>query len=105
MACTDDFGDRSKTTSDDTQDDGFEPTYAKLLRAGALEKRARLAEEHLEDCDLCARFCHVNRRKSIKGAVCRTGEWATRLFLWSTPWRGGLLARLARLGNDFLLVV
>jgi putative pyruvate formate lyase activating enzyme len=30
----------------------------------------------MEDCDLCARYCHVNRLKTIKGAVCRTGERA-----------------------------
>jgi len=28
----------------------------------------------MEDCDLCARYCHVNRRQSTRGAVCRTGE-------------------------------
>jgi putative pyruvate formate lyase activating enzyme len=31
---------------------------------------------HLENCDLCARYCHVNRRQTTKGAVCRTGERA-----------------------------
>jgi putative pyruvate formate lyase activating enzyme len=30
----------------------------------------------MEDCDLCARYCHINRLKTIKGAVCRTGERA-----------------------------
>ena len=30
----------------------------------------------MEDCDLCARYCHVNRMETIKGAVCRTGEHA-----------------------------
>ena len=36
--------------------------------------RPSLAYRRLEDCDLCARYCHVNRRKGIKGALCRTGE-------------------------------
>ena len=30
----------------------------------------------MADCDLCARYCHVDRRKGIAGAVCRTGERA-----------------------------
>ena len=54
----------------------FEPAYLKLRRSGKLAERARLAEGHLEDCDLCARYCHVNRRETIRGAVCRTGERA-----------------------------
>ncbi len=55
---------------------GYEPAYVSLLRSGELKKRAREAERHLEDCDLCARYCHVNRRETIRGAVCRTGERA-----------------------------
>jgi putative pyruvate formate lyase activating enzyme len=35
-----------------------------------------VAHEHLADCDLCARYCHVNRLESSRGAVCRTGERA-----------------------------
>jgi putative pyruvate formate lyase activating enzyme len=54
----------------------FEPAYLSLLRSGELAARARLAREHLEDCDLCARYCHVNRLESTRGAVCRTGERA-----------------------------
>ncbi len=54
----------------------FEPAYLRLLRAGKLAERARLAGEHLENCDLCARYCRVNRRQSIRGAICRTGERA-----------------------------
>ena len=30
----------------------------------------------MEDCDLCARYCHVDRLKTTKGVVCRTGERA-----------------------------
>jgi len=34
------------------------------------------AFHRLERCDLCARYCHVNRLVTINGAVCRTGERA-----------------------------
>jgi putative pyruvate formate lyase activating enzyme len=54
----------------------FEPAYVKLQENGGLEERARRAEEHLADCDLCARYCHVDRRTSIRGAACRTGTRA-----------------------------
>ena len=30
----------------------------------------------MEDCDLCARYCHVDRLKTTKGVVCWTGERA-----------------------------
>ncbi len=51
----------------------FEPAYLRLLRSGELAARARLAGKHLEDCDLCARYCRVNRLESTRGVVCRTG--------------------------------
>ena len=54
----------------------FNPSYVALSRSGELAKRARDARHHLEDCDLCARYCHVNRLESTRGAVCRTGEHA-----------------------------
>ncbi|RMF93845.1 MAG: radical SAM protein [Nitrospinota bacterium] len=53
-----------------------EPAYRSLLRSGELADRVRQAYRHLEDCDLCARYCHVNRRQTVRGAVCRTGERA-----------------------------
>ncbi|WP_210266995.1 hypothetical protein [Methylocystis silviterrae] len=49
----------------------FEPAFLRLLRSGELADR-----QHLKNCDLCARFCRVDRRRSIRGAVCRTGERA-----------------------------
>jgi putative pyruvate formate lyase activating enzyme len=55
---------------------GYEPAYLSLFRSGELKRRAQDAWARLEDCDLCARSCHVNRRISVKGAVCRTGERA-----------------------------
>ncbi len=54
----------------------FEPAYLSLSSSGELAERARAAEHHLQDCDLCARYCHVNRRKALRGAICRTGERA-----------------------------
>lgn len=62
--------------TDQDQHEVFEPAYLGLRRSGELAKRARLAAEHLKDCDLCARYCHVNRLEGIEGAVCRTGEKA-----------------------------
>ena len=53
-----------------------EPAYLRLFRSGELAERARSAHQHLESCDLCARYCQVDRRESIRGAVCRTGERA-----------------------------
>ncbi len=50
------------------------PAYLRLQRSGELAERARLSRRHLENCDLCARYCRVDRRQSIRGAVCRTGE-------------------------------
>lgn len=54
----------------------FQPAYLELLQSGEFSRRVESAYVHLQDCDLCARYCHVNRRKSIVGAVCRTGELA-----------------------------
>lgn len=53
-----------------------EPAYLKLFRTGELAERVRAAYQHLECCVLCAHHCGVNRRETIKGAVCRTGERA-----------------------------
>jgi putative pyruvate formate lyase activating enzyme len=57
-----------------TKTQGFEPAYLALLACGELGRRAEAAYARLENCDLCARYCHVNRRETIQGAVCRTGE-------------------------------
>jgi putative pyruvate formate lyase activating enzyme len=54
----------------------FEPAYLALLESGELARRAAAAWPHLERCDLCARYCRVNRLATIEGAVCRTGERA-----------------------------
>ena len=54
----------------------FEPAYLRLQRTGELAERARLADEHLSACDLCARYCRVDRHVTVRGAVCRTGALA-----------------------------
>jgi putative pyruvate formate lyase activating enzyme len=53
-----------------------EPSYLSLLRSGVLEQRVRAANEHLRRCDLCARYCHVDRLTNTEGAVCQIGEQA-----------------------------
>lgn len=55
---------------------GSEPGYRRLLATGELAARVAEADRRLQDCDLCARYCRVDRKASIKGAVCRTGEKA-----------------------------
>lgn len=54
----------------------FEAAYLRLHRSGELAERARMADAHLAACDLCARYCRVDRHASAKGAVCRTGQRA-----------------------------
>ena len=54
----------------------MKPSYLKLAESGELAARAADAWRHLQDCDLCARYCRINRLQTIKGAVCRTGERA-----------------------------
>ncbi len=49
------------------------PSYLSLLASGELAERVRAARERLADCDLCARYCHVDRTAGVQGAVCRTG--------------------------------
>ena len=51
----------------------FEPAYLGLLERNQLGERAEQAGSHMTDCDLCARYCRVDRNAGIKGAVCRTG--------------------------------
>ncbi len=54
----------------------FKPAYLALLDDGQLNARAERAYRHMADCDLCARYCHVDRFETVKGAVCRTGTAA-----------------------------
>lgn len=49
-----------------------EAAYLTLVASGELTWRAEAAQAHLDNCDLCARYCHVNRHQTINGAVCRT---------------------------------
>ena len=54
----------------------MKPAYLTLAESGELKTRVAAAWRQMEDCDLCARYCHVNRIETIKGAVCRTGKHA-----------------------------
>ena len=53
--------------------DGFVPAYRRLLARGELGARAERAMDRLRACDLCARYCRVDRTQGVRGAVCRTG--------------------------------
>ncbi len=55
--------------------ESFTPAYLSV-DSNTLVTRAATAWQHLEDCDLCARCCHINRLETTRGAVCRTGEHA-----------------------------
>jgi putative pyruvate formate lyase activating enzyme len=48
-----------------------EPAYLGLLRSGELAERARIASDHLADCDLCGWECRIDRRK--RTGACKTG--------------------------------
>ena len=52
------------------------PAYLDLLKSGELERRAAEARRRLHCCDLCARYCRVDRTVSLDGVVCRTGALA-----------------------------
>ena len=54
----------------------MKPAYFKLAESGELARRAADAWRRMEDCDLCARYCRANRRETLRGVVCRTGERA-----------------------------
>jgi putative pyruvate formate lyase activating enzyme len=52
------------------------PAYLALHDSGELAARAAAADRRMEACDLCARYCRVNRKASLRGVACRTGEAA-----------------------------
>lgn len=52
------------------------PGHLALAASGELDRRVQTAWQHMENCDLCARYCRVNRLQGTQGAVCRTGERA-----------------------------
>lgn len=58
------------------RDTRIEAAYLSLHRTGELAARARQAVERLESCDLCARYCRVDRTRGRRGAVCRSGRQA-----------------------------
>jgi putative pyruvate formate lyase activating enzyme len=48
----------------------FQPAYLKLYASGELAQRVENARQHLKSCDLCARYCKVDRTMQV--GVCRT---------------------------------
>lgn len=60
----------------DTEGKDCEPAYLALWRSGGLQARADQAWAHMRCCDLCARYCRVDRLQDTKGVICRTGEQA-----------------------------
>lgn len=52
----------------------FEPAYHRLLFSGELAERARLAQDALTHCTLCAWECGIDRTQKI--GFCRTGAEA-----------------------------
>ena len=52
----------------------FESCYLSLHQSGELADRAAIARQHESACDLCARYCRVDR--SERHGACRTGTKA-----------------------------
>ena len=52
----------------------FVPAYRRLVETGELARRTETAYRHLESCDLCARYCRVDRRRGIAGAANKWGQ-------------------------------
>jgi putative pyruvate formate lyase activating enzyme len=52
------------------------PAYLELHARRLLKPRAEEAWRRMEDCTLCPRLCHVNRKLGAQGAACRTGTYA-----------------------------
>ncbi len=52
----------------------FEPAYLSLHRSDELKRRVSIAYEHLHDCDLCGRKCHIDRYEQV--GSCNTGARA-----------------------------
>ncbi len=52
----------------------FSPSYLALHKKGLLSERARQARLHEHSCDLCGRYCRVDRRNTLGG--CHTGTRA-----------------------------
>ncbi|UCH35706.1 MAG: radical SAM protein [Armatimonadota bacterium] len=54
-------------------DEEHRPSYLALADSGELRRRARQAWDMLQECDVCARYCRVNRLEGKLG-TCRTGK-------------------------------
>jgi len=54
----------------------FSPAYLALLASGELERRVDRGREYLKNCVLCGRHCEIDRLKTVRGSICRIGEFA-----------------------------
>jgi putative pyruvate formate lyase activating enzyme len=52
----------------------FQSAYISLHASGELRRRAEIARQHESACDLCARYCGIDRSERLGG--CRTGTYA-----------------------------
>lgn len=59
-----------------TEPGRFKAAYLGLFESGELRKRSQLAREHLQQCDLCAQYCYVDRFQDEARTVCHTGTQA-----------------------------
>lgn len=53
---------------------GYPPAYLRLHEEGLLSERAQKARVHEQSCDLCGRYCRVDRCTTLGG--CHTGTQA-----------------------------
>eukprot|EP00088_Acartia_fossae_P023461 TRINITY_DN24471_c0_g1_i1.p1 TRINITY_DN24471_c0_g1~~TRINITY_DN24471_c0_g1_i1.p1 ORF type:complete len:341 (-),score=45.24 TRINITY_DN24471_c0_g1_i1:147-1169(-) len=53
----------------------YEPLALKAYRSGLLKERVEMAREELKACNMCPRFCGVDRMQNKMGA-CNTGRYA-----------------------------
>ena len=80
----------------------FEPAYLRLFRSGELAERARSACQHLKNCDLCARYCRVDRRLAgphelIQVELTGLSAPSQPSALWTLPGRSAQRSRIAEL--------
>lgn len=79
----------------------FQPAYLEILESGELDARVESAYRQLAYCDLCARYCRVDRRHSIVGAACHTDERAVVYKMEAHCGRGGEKVRESDAGAIF----
>ena len=79
----------------------FVPAYVRAFEDGVLQERAEQAVESLRSCRVCPRDCEIDRFNNKIG-VCKSGRLARVASAFP---RGGLPARLERVGHNLLRLV